>query len=250
LNRNDRLKLRRHPMFRTLGEHALDGLLDGAEMVVLGQNARVLTQGDKVGALFVVLEGAIELSIMRDGHEATMAIVRPVDFFVLASCLHDAPSPFTARTLAPARIVRVQAASVQALCEEDHGFALAVIDELAGCFHNLVQHATSLKLDTVRQRLAAYLLRLSQRGGQEAGFTLPAEKRVLASYLGMTPETLSRMLRSLRDAGVLVEGQNVRLTDPTALALAAGEAAATKAPVPAHPPQSAETSGASSRHAG
>lgn len=223
VNRTDRQSLLRHPLFQNLSEAALDALLGGAKTDAVPSARLLLAQGAPVSSLIVVLEGVVELTTQRDGHEATMALIRPVDFFVLAGCLHNAPSPFAARTLAPSRVVSIPAQNVQDLCEQDHGFALGVIRELAECHYNLIHHAVSLKLETVRQRLAAYLLRLAGRADGAGGgaIVLPAEKRVLASYLGMTPETLSRMFRSLRDCGVIVDGQNVRLTDTPALARAA-----------------------------
>ncbi len=47
---------------------------------------------------------------------------------------------------------------------------------------------------------------------------LPQEKRLLASYLGMTPESLSRAFKALRDHGVHIDGMRVTITDPAALA--------------------------------
>ncbi len=39
------------------------------------------------------------------------------------------------------------------------------------------------------------------------------EKRLIASYLGMTPENLSRALKTLDDVGITVHGQTVTITD-------------------------------------
>ena len=50
-----------------------------------------------------------------------------------------------------------------------------------------------------------------------AEFELQFEKRRLASLLGMTPENLSRSFNALRQYGVVVDGQNVNLTDMDAL---------------------------------
>ena len=47
--------------------------------------------------------------------------------------------------------------------------------------------------------------------------TLPHEKRVLASLLGMTPENLSRAFANLGDYGVVVNGPLVSLTRPVPL---------------------------------
>jgi len=48
-------------------------------------------------------------------------------------------------------------------------------------------------------------------------YQLPVEKRRLASYLGMTPENLSRAFNKLKPHGVVVSGQNICITDLTAL---------------------------------
>jgi CRP/FNR family transcriptional activator FtrB len=55
------------------------------------------------------------------------------------------------------------------------------------------------------------LLVQNARQGGEGRFTIPVEKRVLASMLGMTPENLSRAFATLKPYGVRVSGADVRL---------------------------------------
>ena len=67
------------------------------------------------------------------------------------------------------------------------------------------------------ERLANYLLRKYTAVGGPAAFELAIEKRHLASYLGMTPENLSRAIKSLQAYGVAIEGSAVRISDPADL---------------------------------
>ncbi|MBY0406907.1 MAG: helix-turn-helix domain-containing protein, partial [Rickettsiales bacterium] len=63
------------------------------------------------------------------------------------------------------------------------------------------------------QRLGCFLLRLC--GAQEAGaakLEIPVEKHVLAMYLGMKPETLSRSQQALKAVGVEVAGPMITIT--------------------------------------
>ena len=55
------------------------------------------------------------------------------------------------------------------------------------------------------------------RQGGEATFSLPHEKRMLASLLGMTPENLSRAFSNLADYGVEVNGPEVSIHRPAVL---------------------------------
>jgi CRP/FNR family transcriptional regulator, transcriptional activator FtrB len=94
---------------------------------------------------------------------------------------------------------------------------MSSMQELAGCYRSVVRHAKGLKLRSSRERLGSYILRQSYLAGNVPSFVLPVEKRLLASYLGMTPENLSRALRSLEDSGVKVDGQRIIITDRAAL---------------------------------
>lgn len=53
--------------------------------------------------------------------------------------------------------------------------------------------------------VASYLLRQSLLASGAASYILPVEKRLLASYLGMTPQNLSRALRTFENYGVKLD---------------------------------------------
>ena len=142
-----------------------------------------------------------------------MAVVRPISTFILAAAVRDAPYLMSARTLSASRIVMVPAEDVREVMVKDPAFAKNVIEELAACYRGLVRHTKNLKLRNTRERIAAYLLRQSRLLGDVAGFTLSVEKRLLASYMGMTPENLSRALKSLAPDGCKIDGQRVIITD-------------------------------------
>jgi len=159
------------------------------------------------------MEGAVELYSLWSDRECTMAVVQPVGSFILAACIRDAPYLMSARTLERSRLVLLPSSDVRAVFRTDPEFAVSVIGELAGCYRAVVRHAKGLKLRTSRERIASYLLRQSRLAGEVASYILPVEKRLLASYLGMTPENLSRALKTLEADGVKIDGTRVIITD-------------------------------------
>jgi hypothetical protein len=58
---------------------------------------------------------------------------------------------------------------------------------------------------------------------------LPFDKALIASQLGMQPETLSRSLARLRAMGIAAEGNRIQISDIATLHRLAGEA---RAPAP------------------
>jgi CRP-like cAMP-binding protein len=71
------------------------------------------------------------------------------------------------------------------------------------------------------KRLAAYLESLAepQTGSAACAIQLPVTKSALAARLGITKETMSRLLRALKDQGLIaMAGGNITILDRTRLA--------------------------------
>lgn len=205
--------LRTLGLFAGVGEETLRMLMRAGYDQTFPPSVMLAKEGDPADFLHVVIEGLVELFGTSGGREATMAVVRPVSTFILAASIRQAPYLMSARTLQRSRILMIPSADVRAAVGQDGQFAQNAIIELAACYRSLVRHTKNLKLRNTRERVAAYLLRQSRLLGNAPGFTLPVEKRLLASYMGMTPEHLSRALKSLADDGCKVDGQRIIITD-------------------------------------
>lgn len=203
--------LRRLPLFREMMTQTFDGLMQVAYSQVFPPQLELFEQGQTADFLHIIIEGVVELHAEWNGNEAVMGMVRPVSAFILAACVQDAPYLMSARTLEPSRIILLPAADLRAAMRRDPDLAMAALKELANSYRVMVRHAKNLKLRSARERLAAWIL--NQADGKHS-LTLPFEKRHLASYLGITPESLSRTMRALHDEGIKVDGARIILTDP------------------------------------
>jgi CRP-like cAMP-binding protein len=95
-----------------------------------------------------------------------------------------------------------------------HGLAAA----LAARVRDMLDAELRLMQQSIESRFAAWLLHNAAPGGGDAcpGTTvvLRQHKRAIASQLGATPETLSRVLRQLSNRGALtVRGYTIELSD-------------------------------------
>ncbi|WCR10456.1 helix-turn-helix domain-containing protein [Paracoccus stylophorae] len=210
---SDRAEIRKLKPFRNMASPGFDALMQAAYVQEFPAQLCLVSQGMRASFLHVLVEGRVELFAEWNGQETTIDILKPVTSFILAACIRDGDHLMSARTLRACRIVLIPAVDMRAAFRRDVEFAVDVTEELARGYRSMVRRTKNLKLRSSRERLAAYLLALSDELGGAAGFTLPHEKRLIASYLGMTPESLSRCFKSLSRDGVHVAGARVTLTD-------------------------------------
>lgn len=206
-------EIRRLPLFRNMLQAHFAALMQAAYAQRFPAGLELIRQGERADFLHLVVEGSVELYADWQGRTTTMAVIQPVGTFILAACVRDLPYLMSARTLEPSRLLLVPASDLRAIFRSDPEFAISIVGELAGAFRSMARHAKNLKLRTSRERIASYLLKQSQSAGGADRFVLQVEKRLVASYLGMTPENLSRALKSLAPDGVLLKGQVVTITD-------------------------------------
>jgi len=188
-------------------------LMRGAYVQNFPPMIELITEGDPSDFLHIVVSGSVELFSSWNGRETTMATVWPVSTFILAATVKDAPYLMSARTLEKSRIVLLPSSDVRDAFDADPKFAHAIVSELAQCYRSVVKGTKDLKLRTSVERLANYLLRQQKRSNGSSEFVLHTEKKRLASALGMTPENMSRAIKTLRPYGVIVTGNKVAITD-------------------------------------
>ena len=91
--------------------------------------------------------------------------------------------------------------------------ALNLLGSMSRHLRRLVRQVEQLTNRSSLERLADFLLRLCPPGEPRAEIELPLDKVLVAARLGMQPETLSRSLARLRDAGVETRGSRIVVSD-------------------------------------
>ena len=204
-------EIRSLPLFQNIADDNFDKLTRGAYVQTFPPRIELITEGDPSDFLHIVVEGSVELLANWNGRETTMSTVRPMATFILAATIRDAPYLMSARTIEKSRIVLLPSTDVREAFDADGGFSRSIVSELAQRYRAAIKTTKDLKLRTATERLANYLLRQRKLADGAASFDLLMEKRRLASYLGMTPENLSRAIRALQPYGVAITGQHVEI---------------------------------------
>jgi CRP/FNR family transcriptional regulator, transcriptional activator FtrB len=207
-----RQELQSLKLFSGMERDNFEALMRGAYVQNFPPRIDLISEGDAPDFLHVVLTGSVDLYCSWNGRETSMATVRPVTTFILAASVQNAPYLMSARTLEKSRLVLLPSEDVRAIFDRDGVFARAIVRELAQCYRSVVKNTKDLKLRTSLERLANYLLRQSSSTGATS-FELKMEKRRLASFLGMTPENLSRAFKGLEPYGVKVAQNHIEITD-------------------------------------
>lgn len=213
----NRSQVKELPLFREMPDEAFDRLLAGCFFQRFPAHVVLIREGDLADFLHIVVDGGVELFSSWRDREMTISIARPISTFILAAVVKDAPYLMSARTLDQSSILMIPSENIRAAMANDSAFGVAMVEELAACFREIVKAQKNLKLRSGVERLANYLLHLDAEQGNSGRIWLPFEKRLLASLLGMTPENLSRAFATLKPYGVVVSNSEIILEDLNAL---------------------------------
>lgn len=207
-------RVRRIPLFSSLDPGRIPVLLGGAEVQASARDTVLFAQGDEADCFYIVLAGRVALSVVDNaGRESVIEVVKPGDTFGEGAIFDHGLFPFGARVIEEARLVRVPSGPFLLNLAKDFSFVTLMLASMSAHLRFLVAQVGELKLKTTEQRLGSYLLAQVQGSVGAAKVHLPYDKKILASQLGMTPESLSRALAKLRDVGVSSEGGVISMAD-------------------------------------
>jgi CRP-like cAMP-binding protein len=186
----------------------------------------IFREGESAQSFFVVKEGLIKLSKMSaEGKEQIVRLLFPGDFFGLSSLLRNAKHNLYAEAAANTVICTIEKKDFLKTMENNadlaYRFLLAVNERL----YEADESVGSLSLMGVENRLAKALLLFQEKmNSGNKFFTLPITKKDLASYIGTTPESISRKLVVfMSQKWILMNGQRqIQILESEQLKLLAG----------------------------
>ncbi len=208
------------PMFGDLDSAHVDFLAAQSRPIFLPAGQVLFRRGTPSTGFYMVLEGRVQLSVSNsEGMVKVVEIISPGSAFGHAVMFLREPYPVDSTALADTRLLFVPAGAVDRVLDEDPSMARIMLASMAKRLQSKVQDIAMLSLQSATQRIVAYMLGAAGESGTvSATVELPALKQVLASRLGMTPETFSRAIRTLSAEGLIrVDGSVVEIPDVEAL---------------------------------
>lgn len=208
--------LQQTPLFQALGPEQMAKISKNMEEIRLAKNEFLFHAGDQPSGFHVVVCGQMKLAITSPmGDEKIVEIIGPQQSFGEAVMFLQRPYPVTAIALLDTHLIKIPGALVDSLLMADQTFAKRLLAGLSLRLHSLLQDVESYSLHSGNQRVISYLLMLCPENcANSLEISLPTSKRVIASRLNLTPETLSRIFQELAQNKLIrVKGRCVHIPD-------------------------------------
>ncbi len=174
--------------------------------------------GDRFHALYAVKSGTMKsLITTRDGEEQVVGFHMPGELLGLDG-LHHEKHTCTAVALERTTVCELPFSQIEAICRDYPGLQREMCSLLGREINEEQNMLLLLAKRTAEERLASFLLSLSaryrRRGYSDTEFILSMSRHDIANYLGLAPETISRLFSRLSADGLLsVDRRHVRIHD-------------------------------------
>ena len=198
------------PLLRGASSAQVAGIARHCWALQASRGDLVAARESRLPGVFALAYGTVKLTLRGPAdEERVLRLVSAGQTFGESTALLARPCRYEARALAESKLVVIPSAAIFGLIDGDPRSARQVVQALAERTFDLLTEVESSSLRDGAQRLASYLASLPKSSGGNGGgngsctVRLPAAKTIIASRLGMKKETLSRLLRSLSNQGLI-----------------------------------------------
>lgn len=209
--------IRSHHLFAGLSPAQMQRLLASSHVEECEPGQLLFDRGQPALHFFVVLEGQVNLVLYsKAGEEKIVDILGPGNSFAEAVMFMESPGyPVSAVAAMRSMVARFSSREYLAILRESPETCLRMLGHVSQRLHMRIREIEYLTLESATHRLVRHLeSRLAPGDAGPAEITLQESRQELASRLSMKPETLSRILRQLSDAGaIVVHGRVLQVPD-------------------------------------
>lgn len=194
------------PIFNHLEDHQMDMIAASAKTIHLQKGEMLFRAGEKDDTLYIIHSGKVRVHYLSDsGKEQLVRLLHPGDFTgEVAIFQPGGVHENYAEALQNTSICLIKQEDLQTYLIKHPQISLKILSEVTMRLKNSEKQTTQVAIENVESRMITFLAENVEEGsGNSPTVILPMSKKDLASYLGTTPETISRRFTSLEQHGLI-----------------------------------------------
>ncbi|MEK4701359.1 Crp/Fnr family transcriptional regulator [Solibacillus sp. FSL R7-0668] len=182
-------------------------ILDITHSVSFKKREMLYQAGDQSDSLYIVNKGKVKNYRLTDsGKEQLVRILNPGDFTGEYALFNDSIHESYAEAISDTSVCMIKRSDLQTLLTKYPSISMNILKAFSNRLEESEKQTTLFATEKIETRIAIFLTQCLDDGSNEV--SLPMSKRDLASYLGTTPETLSRRLTQLETRGLIKRKSN------------------------------------------
>ncbi|MDN6161441.1 MAG: Crp/Fnr family transcriptional regulator [Atopostipes sp.] len=194
------------PIFNHLDKESQDIIATKAYSTKLKKDEFLYQAGDLDDSLYIVHRGQIRIThLAESGKEQLIRLLNPGDFTGEWTIFSDAGQhEHYAQATRATNVCTIRREDLDELLKEYPEISTEILKTMATRLQKSQKQTASITTEDVRNRIIYYLEDLAQVDEEdETRVQLPMSRKDLASYLGTTPETISRRFKELENEGLI-----------------------------------------------
>ncbi len=178
------------------------------KLIKISKNKALFNQEEVAKKFFIVVEGSIALTYLnQDGEELIVEIAEMGSFL---QDIFTVNFMVNAKAINPSCLLAIDRLKMIELMKENHEFGFNFLQKNSQRNQKIFTHLIDLKSNNAKFKVANFLLGLFfDQGQKNKQVLLNYDKSLIASYLGIKPETLSRILKKLKSEGEISIKKNL-----------------------------------------
>jgi CRP-like cAMP-binding protein len=206
-----------------ISQELRSALAAAATPFALSAKESLFTERDEGDALFFILDGRLEISIVGDdGRKLGLDVLSKGAFFGEIALLDPGPRTATVVALEDCQLLMLRHADLLHVLEQDPHLMIEMLRLVGKRMRQITDQLHEQILLPLHQRLARKLLRLAS-GSEDENPSLRLSHSEIADQIGASREAVSKALSSWNKQGILQTGRGaVELLDEAELRSLAG----------------------------
>jgi len=212
--------LRAATLFSCFHDVQLADIARFSRLIALPAEKILFCENEPCSAVYCLVSGIVKLYVVGpDRHEKALEFVEPGQTFAEAAMFSGQGYPVTAMALDDSRVIAIDAYSLSRYLRHHPDLTWQMLAVMSRRLHQLVGQIRSVSLHNAEQRVASYLLdNYDATEPRRAVGRIPARRSELASMLGLTTETLCRVVANFRRRGWIgTSDHDIVVDEPDAL---------------------------------